>query len=36
MKALFKLCNDCNRRGIADRIWIVDIMTCRCIFLPVA
>lgn len=35
MKALFKLCNDCNRRG-AERIWLVDIMACRCIFLPVA
>lgn len=34
-KGLFKLCRDCEQRG-HERIWLVNIMACRCIFLPLA
>lgn len=30
------LCNNCNERGQASRIWIVDNLHCTCIFLEVA
>jgi hypothetical protein len=32
------LCRNCNRlaQESATRVWIVDILACRCIILPIA
>lgn len=37
MRKLFFLCNNCNRlaQDSATRVYLVDHMACRCLFLPV-